>query len=298
MRSAEDRELIVALGGEEQDFGFYHKKSDPPRNVPIHIHSSYEIYYLVSGMVMYLVEDRSYRVQPGDLIVVNRKERHAPVILSHDVPLERYVIHFKPQFVSMFAAPEYSLLSFLRKTRLGENSLLRSEDCDTGVLLEYLKRIEQEVIRNDSAMYVLIQSLFVQLLVALNKHCTPDEAIASTVIRNGGYDTKIIPILSYIYGNLTDRLSLDAIAREFSLSKYHLCRLFKASTGMTIGEYINHQRVARVTELLRQGHSAADAASKAGFSQYSTCYKAFKKVTGSTPALIMEQERARKQSET
>lgn len=287
VKNAEERELITSFGGEDQDFGFYHKRSDPPREVPMHLHSCYEIYYLVSGHLLYLVEDRAYRIEPGDIVVINCKESHAPMLVSKRDPIERYVVHFRPQFIGAFTTAEYNLLGFLRKKRVGLNSICRAADHDTSELHDYLKRIKEAVVRNGPETNIMVQSLFVQFLVSLNRLFVPIEATNDPMIRNGRYDEKIVSILSYIHDHVSEHITLDTLAGEFAVSKYHLCRLFKANTGLTVGEYIDHQRIASVVGLLRQGVPALDAAYAAGFTQYSTCYKVFRKVTGVSPSRIL-----------
>ncbi len=287
VKNAEERELITSFGGEDQDFGFYHKLSDPPREVPMHLHSCYEIYYLVSGHLLYLVEDRAYRIEPGDTVVINCKESHAPMLVSKRDPIERYVVHFRPQFIGAFTTAEYNLLGFLRKKRVGLNSICRAADHDTSELHDYLKRIKETVVRNGPETNIMVQSLFVQFLVSLNRLFVPIEATNDPMIRNGRYDDKIVSILSYIHDHVSEHITLATLAGEFAVSKYHLCRLFKANTGLTVGEYIDHQRIASVVGLLRQGVPALDAAYAAGFTQYSTCYKVFRKVTGVSPSRIL-----------
>ena len=295
MKNAEERELITSFGGEDQDFGFYHKRSDPPREIPMHLHSCYEIYYLVSGQVLYVVEDRAYRVEPGDVVVINCKESHAPMLVSKKDPIERYVVHFRPQFIGAFTSAEYNLLGFLRKKRVGLNSICRAADHDTGELHDYLSRIKAAVVSRGPETNVMVQSLFVQFLVSLNRLFDPLEVSNDPVIRNGRYDEKIVSILAYIHSHFSEHITLDVLAEEFAVSKYHLCRLFKANTGLTVGEYIDHQRIARVVGLLRQGVPALDASYEAGFTQYSTCYKVFRKVTGVSPSRILSLDQVQSQ---
>ncbi len=287
MRNAEERELIVTYGGEDQAFGFYHKRSDPPREVPIHLHSCYEIYYLVSGQVLYVVEDRAYRVEPGDVVVVNCKESHAPMKVSKNEPIERYVLHFRPQFIGNFASAEYNVLGFLRKKRVGLNNIFRASECDTTPLLEYLRQLEKAISQKGPEMAIMIQTLFVQFLISINRLYDPLRINDDPTIRNGRYDEKIVAILMYIHEHLSEPISLDVLAEEFAVSKYHLCRIFKSNTGLTVGEYIDNQRIARVVGFLRQGMPVIEASYAAGFAQYSTCYKVFRKITGVSPSKVL-----------
>ena len=77
--------------------------------------------------------------------------------------------------------------------------------------------------------------------------------------------------------NLSNDISLDRLANEFYVSKYHLCSIFKKFTGLTIGEYTTQKRLSMADDLVKEGESLSDAALKAGFKNYSSFYKAYKK---------------------
>ena len=42
----------------------------------IHIHDCYEIYYSISGGKQFLIDNKFYDINPGDLFVINQFESH------------------------------------------------------------------------------------------------------------------------------------------------------------------------------------------------------------------------------
>ena len=52
------------------------------------------------------------------------------------------------------------------------------------------------------------------------------------------HTSTINQIAQYIYDNVEKAISLDSLARQFSVSKYHLNRLFFAQIGMNLGEFM------------------------------------------------------------
>ena len=50
-----------------------------------------------------------------------------------------------------------------------------------------------------------------------------------------------------------NQTSLDEIGKKCGLSKFHLCRVFKSSTGITIQTYLNQLRIDRVCAIVIQG---------------------------------------------
>ena len=87
------------------------------------------------------------------------------------------------------------------------------------------------------------------------------------------YQTKEYNLLNYV----------DLLEKQFFVNKYYLSHTFKKSTGFTVVEYITHKRIIWAMDLLTVGQPALEVAHTVGFSDYSTFYKAFKKITGISP---------------
>ena len=65
-------------------------------------------------------------------------------------------------------------------------------------------------------------------------------------------DSRIDEINRYIRSHLDDvNLSLQSIADHVSLSKAYLCVLYKTSTGITVNEYIDKEKIALAKSLLK-----------------------------------------------
>ena len=87
----------------------------------------------------------------------------------------------------------------------------------------------------------------------------------------------------YLNGNYTGEITLDALQEKFFISKYHLCREFRKATGLTVHEYVRRKRLTKVLELRSQGLRIGAAAMEAGFRDYSSFYRAFRKEYGTPP---------------
>jgi AraC family transcriptional regulator len=84
-----------------------------------------------------------------------------------------------------------------------------------------------------------------------------------------------------------DDASLDALAREAALSKFHLLRLFKAVHGTTPAGYASARRIERAKALLKgTAMPAAAVAAAVGYRSDSAFLRAFRRHTGTTPAVF------------
>jgi AraC family transcriptional regulator len=86
--------------------------------------------------------------------------------------------------------------------------------------------------------------------------------------------------------------SLEAVAAAAACSPFHLARLFKGQTGMTIRGYRRRLRLAMALDHLADGApDLTGLAIRAGFSDHSHMTTSFRKVFGRTPSALREQLR-------
>lgn len=98
------------------------------------------------------------------------------------------------------------------------------------------------------------------------------------------YDVMINESIDYIEENLSNHLSLELLAGNFYMSKYHFHRLFLASTGDSIMSYIRRRRVVRAThEFMHSDKNITYIALHCGFNSIDVFSRAFKRIYGVSP---------------
>ena len=91
--------------------------------------------------------------------------------------------------------------------------------------------------------------------------------------------------IHYMKKNLTNSLTLEQIAREACMSKFHFCRIFKKHTSMSPMQFMAKLRIDKAMRLLWCcDHKISIVAIQSGFNNLSEFNKQFKKVTGKTPS--------------
>jgi AraC-like DNA-binding protein len=96
----------------------------------------------------------------------------------------------------------------------------------------------------------------------------------------------LIKAKSFIDDNITENLSLDIIANQTGISKYHFIRVFKMTFGISPYQYQHNRRLEFAKSDLIGGNEIFSTALRYGFSDVPTFAKAFKKQFGQTPGSL------------
>jgi AraC family transcriptional regulator of adaptative response/methylated-DNA-[protein]-cysteine methyltransferase len=90
-------------------------------------------------------------------------------------------------------------------------------------------------------------------------------------------------VCDYVDTNLKKRLTLGTIGSQFGISPFHLHRIFKRVTGMTLHDYVEARRLAVLKRELQRGEPVTKAAYHAGFSSRSRLYNRIQDKLGMQP---------------
>lgn len=244
-----------------------------------HFHEGYEVLLSLSDAGSFFVERNLYPLRRGTLLLMEDAVLHRS-IAEPAVVYERYVLHFTGETLAAVSTKQTDLLSrFSRGARcihLEESRLLS--------LAALFERCSQT--RSGSFGDDLRQDIaFLELLLII---CTLlDDKEPVNAPRTADF-ARVEPILEYIQHNLSDSLTLASIAEKFFISKYHLCHIFKAATGFSVGEYIIHCRVLKARALLRKGCSVQAAGEQAGFRNNAHFIRTFGELSGISPGRYMK----------
>lgn len=143
--------------------------------------------------------------------------------------------------------------------------------------------LKTELERNGSGSKLYAESAATFLGVHLLQHYTTVKPCCQR--QEGGLShCKLKQAVDYIHDHLAEDICLEQIADYLGLSRYHFCRLFKRSTGLSPYQYVIQCRVERAKQLLRKGGlSLGEIAVDCGFSHQSHLHHHFKRLTGVTP---------------
>lgn len=264
----------------EGDFAFFHLRDQKNTTFEYHYHEFNKITVFISGQVSYLIEGKAYRLRPWDILLVNSREIHKPVIDPAE-PYERIVIWINPAFMDKHSTADCNLQQCFETAANERNNLLRPGPEFMKGFRTVLSQLEETCKSNEFGSRILKNALFMQLIVALNRHLLGNrpDSTASDV----EYDENIGAILEYINRNLNGDLSIDTLASRFFMSRYYLMHRFKSQTGYSIHSYVLQKRLIQANSLIRQGQPVHEVCLDCGFGDYSNFIRTYKRMFGQAP---------------
>jgi AraC-like DNA-binding protein len=251
------------------------------KDFELHAHSYCEIFYFISGAGYYTVEGRNYPLTQGCVLLMRDGEIHK-IHLDPDRPYERIAVHFRLDDVLGQSAAYAPLRSLILDRSPGCGNLFLAKGKESASLLDAcFSRICRAPQSNEEFGMQLIATLPVILseLYTIRRSTSNEELLSR---REG--DPALTEVIDYINQNLTAPLHVDALAERFYISRYYLMHLFRAETGYTVLGYITEKRLLLARDLMRSGRSITEACYEAGFTNYSSFLRAFKKYYGTLPS--------------
>lgn len=265
----------------ERYYEFHHYYDEIPPEVDFHQHSFYEIFFFLSGDVNYIIEGRTYKLRPGDLLLTSSLDIHKPEV-HPTKPYERIVIWLADDFFDIlkdFYGEDFS--SCFTDAAQKDYRLTRPDEHCITQLKQFCDQMSKTKKSDEIGSSALMASYLIQFLVHLSRsYYDTYDSIKEDVMEND----KINRVVQYINDNLSDDLSLDKLAQNFYTSKYYLSKQFKQFTGLSIYQYIMKKRLIISRNLLRSGTPVMDACMQCGFNDYSNFLKAFKREFGRNPS--------------
>jgi len=239
----------------------------------LHTHENYEVYLFLDGDASYIVEDKTYSLEPCDIIVIRKHELHG-VHPNSDAPYRRIPLHINPAFFAANHCSEYEA-RFLSTSSIPGNKIPANIVHSSGLydlFMKYKKYSDNFTATTDSPV---LTALIIEILYLVNQVTEYSVTDVST--------GPLKDVILYLNTHYTEDITLDMLEEKFFLSKYYLCKAFRKTTGLTLQEYVRLKRLAKVKDLRLAGATISEAALAAGFKDYSSFYRVYKKEYGVSP---------------
>lgn len=246
-------------------------------------HPFWEIGYIDRGQLNVKVDGEAFLLNPGDFIL------YAPNVLRVE---QNFTNEITNLLTITFEAKLSQDLNFHNtKIHLGYDEMrcirtIIREATNTyaqfttarGINMDYAEFAPfggEHIIKNR------LEELFVYLYRFNNTPVNDETSNSQKFIHNRDL---VKHIQEYIDRNISEKLTLEIIAKAHNVSVTHLKRLFKAQTGTTIMTYLTEIRLEAAKQLIRDGkYNFTQIAEKVGYDLFYFS-EVFKKKTGMSPS--------------
>ena len=271
---------INKAGYLKESYHYFHLKDTAGQELDFHFHEFDKLVILISGRVDYRVESSSYRLRPWDVLLVKHHTIHKAEI-DKSAPYERFIIYLDRKYFER-TMPGAGLMDCFDTADKHSRHLLSPRPEEVEELKNTVSAYERAAADRRFGAQAMGEAMMIQLLVQISRLAESER----TEDAESKYDAKIQYALSYINENFRRELTVDALAEQVFLSKYHFMRLFKAQTGSTVHAYIRQKRLLNAARLIREGTPAGKAAADSGFADYSAFHRAFRETFGTSPGRL------------
>jgi AraC family transcriptional regulator len=152
-------------------------------------------------------------------------------------------------------------------------------------------QIAQEAAQGAAGGKLMVDALSSQLAVhILRRH-------AQVRFREGGSEGGLSfrhdrAVRDYVRAHLRETITLNDLAAEIGMSRFHFARRFRCATGITAHEFVLQARVERARIMLKRTSTPLpEIARQCGFADQSHLTREFNKRVGTTPGAYRSQKR-------
>lgn len=234
----------------------------------MHAHTSYELYFLLSGTREYFIEDTFINVLPGDVVLIPPNTLHKTGGGGSDTC--RALVGFRSDYLSRYFTPEVTdrLQATFRKRHV------RPEGKDAEKLIAIVNALRENQAAGEQRDSYLLLGELLYLLDTLPQPVA--DAYAPENYRSA--------VVKYVRENYRTIHGIEDTAKHFFLTKSHFCRSFKRETGIGFVEYLNKVKLNAASDLLIFSEkSVREITESVGYNSAPYFCSLFRKEYGMTP---------------
>ena len=242
-------------------------------NFQLHIHQNYEILLFLQGDTKYIIEENTYTLEPGDVVVIRKNQMHRAY---HNSPTkyDRIVLNVPHEFFEDNGCQEYEE-QFINEVGSFGDKIDAETVKSSGLYDAFMRARKYSEGFKENGHSPVIRAIIIEILHILNNINSYSEADKT--------DGPLKNIIKYLNENFTQNITLNDLEEKFFISKYHLCHIFPEATGITVHQYITNKRMAFAEDMIKAGQAVGEAATVAGFNSYSSFYRTYIQKYGKPP---------------
>ncbi len=257
--------------------------------VPTHTHEFVEISYVYSGSCPEIIDNTSFTLTKGQILMVDTNCPHSVGRLSEDDILINLLISHDYLYKNLFShisgngiLSEFFVNALTERAEHDHYLYFRSENSSRIPLFfnELLCECCDPSINSADIINNLIGLIFAELMNVYESNLAKTEIAANSI--------SVIPIIHYIEANFRT-CSRESVANIFHISEKHLTSILKRDTGLTFKQLLQSQKLKYAARLLRNTSlPIADIIADCGYENASFFYRKFQDEYGMSPKEFRE----------
>ena len=241
----------------------------------VHRHRFYSMELILRGRCGQNINGIRYDCGPGTLFLLSPLDHHR--FLFNREPLDTWCLSFTENVLSQEVLTALQRAETPWVLSLSADALPRI----SGLLELAEKELSGELPLQQSAADAIINLLIVGLLRELPE--TRQELSGAKAGLHG--------CVGYVRKHFREPLTLEAVAKTFSVTPNHFCRVFRQLTGITFKAYLLQLRLEYAMQQLAQtDQSVTEVCLESGFNSPSYFSKAFRERFGYAPSDLRRQK--------
>ncbi len=229
-----------------------------------HFHDTIELVYVLDGNCTARGNFCDHNLEKGDLFIAFPNQIHS---YCNEQNIDCYLFLFPSAICPELAHFFDTKIPKCPHIRSGELSDLFLETIEHIYKYSHSPNFYHK--QMTKGYFAVLLSLILQKLELTEMHST-----------NPTTEKKII---NYCTENFQKPLTLDILAKELYVSRYHISHLFSSKLKISFNDFLNQLRVNNACERLKHGECVTDVAFESGFSSIRTFNRAFLKEIGMNP---------------
>lgn len=242
-----------------------------PSTEKYHIHNCHEVFLLLEGNADYIAEGTVFPLNVRDFAIIGSGTPHGKNLIKTPA-LKCFVMMLDHDFFVNNNCEEYEQI-FL--SLASTEHKISADICENSGFFGAYQRLKSYTKNFSDTSSPITTAIITEMLYILNNSIE----FSKSYITN----SQVQRIFDYVNDNFTKKITLEDISGKMFISKYHICKLFKKHAGYTVYQYITQKRIERTRQLVSEGKNITSACIEAGFSDYSSFYKAYLKENATSP---------------
>lgn len=266
---------------------YIHRSENEDLDGIMHKHSFIEVVFVAEGQAIHTVNDMSYMVKKGNVIMIDYGVAHSFSRIDNE-PFATYDLLFTPDFFQIYAlenkefvalASSYlfsSVFTEFKHSKIPQN-LVKTHSKEFKFLFE---KIYEEYEKREMGFQSIIRAYLIEIIIKIFREIYKNQPTYTK-----SHHELVEKAIAYMQNNYDKHISLDDVVSGIFLSKNYFRQIFKKTTGMSISTFTQELRIKEACRLLETTDlSSANVSYKCGFNDLKFFYSTFKKSVGMTPA--------------